>query len=563
MGHGSSNISRDFTVEQQATFDNFLTESHNVMNNITSSLVQTTVTNVTSGKVINQNISFLHLRAKGDIKITDITQKTDSKINLSVLADSTIKEDLVKELTQKLQTQVKNLTTSTQEQLDKNNEEVFSQAFGMVGDMMGSLGSDLTGSDYNYSQDTTLQELMGVDNETTLDSNIEDAITTDIVSDLMTDMSSSFIGTQKINFEDVRSDEGEIVVSNITNDLIESTIMSVVTTSGISNTIISKFTSISKAKMDSVSKSDAKLEEEKVGTWKGISGIVDSAGNAAAKVMASGLLAIFLPILVIVVIGGVVVFAFIYAFKGSGGKMLKKYIDNDDSDTQDSDKDDEEKEGTVTTQIGDGENKYNTEKYFNKLKNYLIKDLTVLDFVLMVIIFFAIIVIFKDVFRLLTSYEHFEEDSYMRLDDKYFVDDTAESKPPSGITKNMNDAIKLQFQIYAKQHLMIIRWAKDPGSMIRHKSKGRLSDYMLFRYFNKEKYFGFSQYDPTNKHSFAFAYETSKNGGYFIRSAGHDTKAWITISKEGKLVAGPKSKASRINFHPSSEYNADFDDIIE
>ena len=509
MGGGHSNSSEDKKITNDANFKNAVRKSSQVINNISTSLLQKQLTSIQTNSTVTQKMDFSHLQAKGDIKISNIKMKNITKINISVLADTKMKESLVQNLTQSIQDKMKTLTTSTQSQLDKQGEQIFSDVVGDISNTVSSLGSSISGGSSKHSADTTLAQLMNVDNETDLDNKIKQAVSTDLVNNMVNKVSNVLIGDQEITIDDVKSKEGQIVISDISQDILEDTIVKTVSTSGLSEGIIASFSGTSLTDIQNINDQTQDTETKKDGTISDLgdatSKVVDTAGDAGSKLI----LATLLPWL----LGGIAVLIFLgfilFAFRGVIGSVVESQIESDDEDDDDNTNDEGDKTTTKNpnpSQTGNG-------------KNDIFND--VLNMILISVILLVVCLIIRDLSHMFMRMERYNSESkLMKINGIYWI---GHRNDPINLVTTKREASKIFYKITKNNKMMIkkIRGNKD----------------LFLKFEPATNSFIFTEFDDDHAARFKFSYIEKKHG-YYIS---HGDK-YLNISRDKQLIGSKNSR---------------------
>ena len=291
-------------------FRNAVKKSNELVNNITSELVQKNLMTSSSAATTTQELEISNLHAKGDVTISDVSQEATITINVSALSDTDLKEELVQEVTNELRDKIKNLSEASQKQLEDQGEQIFSEIVGALSKTMSSLGQSVTGGSSKDKTQTSLQNLIGVDNETDLNNLVEESVSTNIVNETVNDISNDIVGQQSMTINDIRSEEGKIVISKVSQKILTTQIQESVQKSGMSDAIIAKFSGFSQTEIENINKSTQDLTSKKQST-------LDATFGGLSKLVSSSMI----PFIVIGVVVVIVAFVGIFLFFGmtSGG----------------------------------------------------------------------------------------------------------------------------------------------------------------------------------------------------------------------------------------------------
>jgi len=396
MGGGHSTSLHNKNLIDDTNFKNAIRKSTKVLNKITTTLVQEQLTNISANSTVYQKMNFNHLRAKKDIVLKGLHMEQTVQINVSVLADSKAKSSLVSDLTQSIQDSIKKLSTSTQNELEKKGEQIFSSALDDLSNAFSSTAADVTGSTNLTSANTTLQQLLNIDNETDLDNEITEAVSSKMVTKTVNNIASTFLAKQEINVKDVKTTQGQIIITDISEELLNDNLIKTVSKSGLSDSVISKLSGIQTSQIESINKSTQESASTSTGTITDVgdsgSKLIDSAGDAVAKTSFMLMLPFILMGFGFLIFLGIMLYAFrgvIASFFGGGGS----------SSENTSEKEQEEEDEGPVEQTGKG--------FKENMGFFNVSDSNEL-FNVIIIIFIVILVflLFKDLTQLAIRFKH-------------------------------------------------------------------------------------------------------------------------------------------------------------
>ena len=519
MGGGSSDISQDKNITTNTHFKNALHKTTKLINDISVSMIQSQLTQIDNNAVIKQTIKISHIKSEGDITVSGIHETGTTKMNVSMLADSDMKESLVQDLTQNIQDKMKTLTSSTQDQLDKDGEQILGDIVGDVTNTAQAVAGDVTGSDNKVSRDTTIAENMGIDNETELNNKIKESVNTELVNQMVNNVSNALLGDQEIDISDLDSSKGEIAISDISTTILMDTLTTTVTESGLSNNVVSKFTGLSVTDVEDINKAEQALETKQEGTidaaGKAGSEVIGAAGDAGSELVKAGGEAGFeleLPwiiAIVAVVIGVVVVAAIMFRGGGRG------------EDKDDEDEDDESKKSVTTESVTTAEKQVGSgpKKMF---KRFYIKNTDIINGILIITIFIFFCLIIKDIIRVFSiKTEPFDENSakLMKFNNKFWL--SKESLNEVKVSKFKKDALQVNKIIPRGSNKMMIQISGD----------------LYLKYNKGENRFSFEPIGENIKLKAAFHFMYESDGtGYYLKI---DDK-YLHISPKNVLITSLK-----------------------
>ncbi len=316
MGKGSSTMSQDTILEQSTMYKTQLTKATEIVNKIATSVINKQMTTASSGTLINQNVTIGKITSdSGDINITDTQMKADATIDMSMLSDATQKDALVQDLTQNIKDQIALVAGATQDQLNSDGEQIFSEIGKDVSDVLTSLGASVTGSDASSSRDTSISEHMGLDIGTTLNNRVEESVSTTKVSETVSDLQTTLVANQNYTLQGAESKSGNINIAGINMDFMSKTTSDVVTTSGLSTDIVQKFTGLQVTQVKQELTTEQKQTEEKASTLQDVEQIEKTGLEGADALSKTWTSALMMP-LILGIVGLIILIGLgMYLFK--------------------------------------------------------------------------------------------------------------------------------------------------------------------------------------------------------------------------------------------------------
>ena len=284
------------------------------ISNMQMSIIQESMQKTAAGANISQEVSIKNLTAKGDIILGDVDQSANVKVNMSALSDSEIKSDLVSEVVSKMQTQLANSMSTEQSAAKEESEQIFAAAFEALGDAMAAV----TGTDTSSSTETDIKNILNIDSNTELVNKIEQNMSTELVNKTVNEVSNVLVGDQKVEYNNIESTTGGIVIGNINLEMVSEQMTEAITKSGTSTELMSKMANISAADIQNAVDAGQTAEEKKKALIESVGEaageVIEKSGEASVGVIgAAGTLAasmgmwIIIPVLLV---GGAVLFIF-------------------------------------------------------------------------------------------------------------------------------------------------------------------------------------------------------------------------------------------------------------
>jgi hypothetical protein len=296
---------------------NSIKNINETINETTMSMVQESLKQTAASAEVKQTISIKGLKAVGDIDISGIKQKAEVEISVSTLTNSEMKQDLVQDTMNKLQTQIKDQMQMSQAQASEKGEQMVSELIGAVSDTMQGLGASVTGTDTSSKSETSIQNLLNIKNETELQNLVKNAVNVDLINKTIEKISSNIVGDQTIEIEDLEAG-GSIAITNVEQEILSTQMLEAVTEVGTGSSILSTLSSTTKTEMDKSIETGQSTSDIEEGTLGAAGGFVESIGEAWTGIITSMGSMIIIPILIV---GGLILFM----FRGTISKVAEKH----------------------------------------------------------------------------------------------------------------------------------------------------------------------------------------------------------------------------------------------
>lgn len=262
---------------------------------VSLSIIQRNLTNTATSATVSQSITLKHINTDGTVTISDITQENQVTISLSSLTDADLKQELVSDMQDELQAKITQLMEMTQDQAQSSGEQMISDLIGGVGGMV----ANITGGSSKVTDNTTLKNLLQIDNSVELVSEIKNAISTDIINETITNLSSNLNVEQSIELEDITA--GELIVTNINQRNLSSQTIDAIAKSGLTSSIIAKMANVDKTDIDNTIKTQQEQAQQDIGT-------IESIGDLISSLSLPALIIVGIIIAVVLLIGVLKVF---------------------------------------------------------------------------------------------------------------------------------------------------------------------------------------------------------------------------------------------------------------
>ena len=341
---GSQSEEVKTTILNDTRVKNALRVTNKNISETTMKIVQESVNNTAQSADLTQEISIKGLKAKGDISFEEISQAGDMAISLSSFSNSELKQDLVTETRNQMQTALKEQMNMSQEQAKEDAEQMVSELLSAISETMQSLGAAVTGTDTSSSTETSITNLLNIETETELENLVESAISEELVNTTINNISSKLAASQNVDIADWESTDGGIKVGKISQEFSGDLMLEAISETGTGSSIIATVANVNVADIEKIVETDQSAKDLEEGTIGAAGDFVEKAVGAWAGLLQSGALFILIPVLIV---GGLVLFMFRGTiskvaeqqagvpqqpmpqqqfYQGGGGKTIKKGI---------------------------------------------------------------------------------------------------------------------------------------------------------------------------------------------------------------------------------------------
>jgi len=516
MGGSQSSETRKKIIND-STIKNIIKRTTEVINKTVAKTIQENLTNISSGAVVEQTIDFSNMKISGGtLTIGDITQDANVKINLSALANTDMKTELIQDTIGQIQNKMEQVSNSTQKQLEEQGEQVFGELLKSLASTVQSLGASVTGTSTSSVDETTFRNILDIENNTELTNRIEQAVNIENVSKTVNDIANAFASAQNINYSEMEITDGSVIIGNINQNILTEQITSSISNSGISEEIISAMSGLSKDELSTATEVEVEQTKEDKGT-------IEAAGEAATSIISTGGFYIMVPL----VIGAVII---IFILKPLLPGLLGISSGNPQGPPPEYYNDYE------MTGAGPGVSIINTlTKYLQTgaklFKKHFLKILITISLLILIRIVYKVFI--------KKSKENFTEtsklsDLIMMINNKYVGETNDKSL---GLKEVELSAVKVAITLFLdKKEIFILR--KD----------GVSNNKLYLKYNEKSKTFSFEKYKMSQDRLFKFQYindnsSTLEENVYKLKINGK----FLTVDKD-ILTLGDKTSAVNVKF---------------
>lgn len=285
---------------------NSIKNINETINTTTMNMIQESLKNTAASAEIKQKITISGLKAGGDIDISGVSQKAEVEISISSLTNSEMKQDLVQDTMNKMQTQIADQMKMTQAQASEKGEQMVSALIGAVSETMQGLGASVTGTDTSSKSETSIQNLLNIENETELQNLVKNAVNVDLINKTVEKIASNIVGEQETEITDLEAG-GSIAISNVDQEILSTQMLEAITTVGTGSSILATLANTSEVEMTKTIEAGQTAAEIEQGTIDATGDLVEQAVGAWAGLVQTGALFIIIPVLIV---GGLILFMF-------------------------------------------------------------------------------------------------------------------------------------------------------------------------------------------------------------------------------------------------------------
>lgn len=499
MGSKQSTETKNEIVND-TNFRNAVRKSNQLINDITSELVQKNLMSTSSTAATKQELEISNLQAKGDITISNVSQKAKISINVSALSDTDLKQELAQEVTNELRDKIKNLSEASQKQLEDQGEQIFSEVVGALSKSLTSLGQSATGGSSKDKTTTSLKNIIGVDNDTDLENIVNESVSTNVMNETVNEISNAIVGEQSIKFKNIRSKEGKIVISDISQDILTEQIQSSIQKSGLSDAVIAKFSGISQTEIENINKSTQDQTKTEQGT-------IDATFGGLSSLVGTSMIPFIVIGVVVVVVGIIALFIFFSMTGGGSSNTSGNSSNNNNNDNN----------GSSTNDNGggnnDNDNKSKMGEIASKLKeNSSNTTLIVGGLIILIIIIVVIIVVYYSTKS--SGTESFDNLKNLKKLGININGKWLNQKNPPTFVNSKQLAQKISVTLLDKTYLYISK--KSPNNVLlylKHNKNKNIFEFVLFNVANKNE-FKFNYISANNNKNNKNMYYLMQNEGY-------------------------------------------------
>ena len=285
----------------------------------TMKIVQESVNNTAQSADLTQEISIKGLKAKGDITFDEISQKGEMAISLSSFSNAELKQDLVTETRNQMQTKLKEQMNMSQEQAKEDGEQMVSELLGAISETMQGLGASVTGTDTSSSTETSIKNIMNIETDTELQNIVESSISEELINTTINNISSKLAASQNVDIADWESTDGGIKVGKISQEFSGDLMLEAINESSVGSSIIASVTNTNIADIEKIVATEQTAKDINEGTLKAGGEAIGGIIGAWSGLVQTGALFIIIPVLIV---GGLVLFM----FRGTISKVAEQQV---------------------------------------------------------------------------------------------------------------------------------------------------------------------------------------------------------------------------------------------
>jgi hypothetical protein len=281
------------------------------INESTMKIVQENLQNTAAGATVIQDVKITGLKSKGSVKVGAINQNANIKISLSSLVNTEMKQELVNETMNKLQTKLKEQISMTQKQAQDKGEQIVSDAITAISDTIQSI----IPSNSTSIEKTSIKNLFDIESDTELQNIVENAVNLELMNKTINDIANTFVGTQKTEISDITAG-GNIVVSGVNQEIVSEQITESISNSGTANEILSKVANVSVADIEEAIDTAQEIKIKEEGTLEGLSKVTSAFFDGISDIIGGPMYLVF------AIIGFIVAIMLLMKLAGGGGQPM-------------------------------------------------------------------------------------------------------------------------------------------------------------------------------------------------------------------------------------------------
>jgi len=274
MGGSSSKVSKT-EILNSTKVKNSIKKFNENISEVSTSMMQTTMTEAAQGAEVTNSYKIIGLKAAGDLKIGAVNQSNKVKMNLSVLTKTELKADMVADMTTKLQDKLANDASAASDAKSKEGEQILSGVTDAISGTIQDLGKSFTGGSSSESDETSVKNIMDVENNTELINKVKNSVTSDMVNDTVTKVANTVKGSNETIYKDLEAG-GDAVIGEVNQENMIEMMTEAVTEAGLGNKILAKMFNVAETDITNAADTAVTQEDEVVGT-------LDAAGDAVSE----------------------------------------------------------------------------------------------------------------------------------------------------------------------------------------------------------------------------------------------------------------------------------------
>jgi hypothetical protein len=287
---GSSSKTTKTDILNSTKVANSIKKFNENISSVATTMMQTTMTEAAQGAEATNILEISGNKIKGDINIGAIDQSNNVKMNLSVLTKTELKADMVADMTNKLQLQLANDATGTNEQNSKDGEQVFSEVANAIADTVQGVANSVMGGSSKESTETNVKNIMDVSNSTELINKVNNSVTADMVMKTVTKVSKRLGAMNKTKIKGNKTTGkkgGDLNIASVNQENVVTMMTEVVTESGLGNKILAKLLNVDEADIKNAAEGETTITDEEIGTLEAggdaVGNVIEKGGEAVAN----------------------------------------------------------------------------------------------------------------------------------------------------------------------------------------------------------------------------------------------------------------------------------------
>lgn len=297
-----SSSSKETSIQNETLFNSSMKAVNESINSMTMNIMQESMKSTAASVTVKQKIDLSGGVVGGDFVVSGIGQGAEVEVSLSSLTESSMKQELITNTMNELQSKLKESMDASQSQESSEGEQMVAA----LADAVSGVAGSMTGADSKES--TNIKNSIEVNSEVEMVNKIENAVSADLINKTVENVALALNVDQEIDMSD-KIVGGDMVVTDIKQETLAKAMMEAITKSSVGVEIISKVGNMNIVEVEKSIAAGQTLKSEEIGT-------IDAAGTAVSGVIGTALGGMMIPLMIA---GGVVVVFLVIKGQSPGG----------------------------------------------------------------------------------------------------------------------------------------------------------------------------------------------------------------------------------------------------